>query len=113
MSAALTTDAGGTAPAAPSPRGGERYLTLLTWSFTFFNSVRVLAYGPTMATIWASGSSDQHSLLTWLTWLGANATMAAWLYEQNGRRMNPAITVNVCNAVLCAATSLLIVFFRF
>lgn len=94
-------------------RRRARHLTLLTWAFTFFNTVRVLAYLPTMASIWASGSSDQHSLLTWLTWLGANATMAAWLYEQQGHRLNRAIAVNIGNATMCAATVGLIAWFRF
>lgn len=91
----------------------ERYLALLTWSFTLFNSVRVLSYVPTMLTIWQSGNSDQHSLLTWVTWLGANATMAAWLYEHNGQRVNRAILVNIGNATMCAATTVLIAWFRF
>jgi hypothetical protein len=112
VSAALMGNASSTTPAA-GPRGRERYLTLLTWAFTLFNSVRVLSYLPTMATIWASGSSDQHSLLTWLTWLGANATMAAWLYEHQGQRLNRAILVNIGNAAMCAATVLLIAWFRF
>lgn len=99
----------------PAPRQlpRERYVALLTWAFTLFNSVRVLSYLPTMLTIWHSGSSDQHSLWTWLTWLGANATMAAWLYEHNGRRLNRAIVVNIGNAAMCAATTLLIAWFRF
>lgn len=100
-----------TAAVRPSLR--QRYVLLLTWAFTLFNTVRVLAYVPTMATIWQSGSSDQHSLLTWITWLGANATMAAWLYEHDGQRLNRAILVNIGNAAMCGATTLLIAWFRF
>ena len=59
-----------------------------------------------------SGNSSQHSLLTWVTWVGANTTMAAWLYEQNGRRMNRAVAVNACNSLMCIATSILIVAYR-
>jgi hypothetical protein len=88
------------------------YLSVLTWLFTLFNSVRVLAYVPTLLAIFASGDSSQHSLLTWLTWVGANATMAAWLYEHNGRRLNRAILVNFCNSLMCLATSILIVAYR-
>ncbi len=91
----------------------QRYLALLTWAFTLFNSVRVLSYVPTMLTIWHSGNSDQHSLLTWLTWLGANATMAAWLYEHNGQHVNRAILVNIGNAAMCGLTTLMITWFRF
>jgi hypothetical protein len=96
--------------AAHSARTG--YLQLLTWLFTLFNSVRVLAYLPTIWAIFVSGDASQHSLLTWLTWAGANATMAAWLYEHNGQRMDRAIAVNVCNTVMCLLTAGLIVAFR-
>jgi hypothetical protein len=99
--------------AAPAPAPRAPYLALLTWAFTLFNSVRVLSYLPTLASIWHSGQSDQHSLLTWLTWVGANATMAAWLYEHNGGRMNRAVLVNIGNAAMCAATVALIAWFRF
>lgn len=97
-------------PPASSRRSG--YMTALVWSFTFFNSLRVLAYLPTMVSIWQTGQSDQHSLLTWLTWVGANVTMAAWLYEQNGGHLNRAVMVNVCNAAMCTATVALIAWFR-
>lgn len=84
------------------------YLSVLTWAFTMFNSVRMVAYLPTIWAIHASGDSSQHSLWTWCTWLGANATMAAWLYEQNGRRLGRAVIVNVGNATMCAVTVVLI-----
>ena len=88
------------------------YLTVLTWLFTLLNSVRVLAYLPNLLAIVTSGDSSQHSLLTWVTWVGANATMAAWLYEHNGRQLNRAIAVSVCNSLMCLATSILIVAYR-
>ena len=59
------------------PQASGVYLAALTWLFTLFNSVRVLAYLPTLLAIFTSGDSSQHSLLTWVTWVGANATMAA------------------------------------
>jgi hypothetical protein len=96
----------------PAPAKGGLYLTVLTWAFTLFNSLRVASYLPTLWVIHASGNSDQHSLVTWLTWFGANATMAAWLYEQNERRVNRAVTVNIGNAAMCLATLLLIVAHR-
>jgi hypothetical protein len=86
----------------------NRYLTLLCWAFTLFNSVRLLSYLPTMWAIQASGDSSQHSLWTWCTWLGANVTMAAWLYEQNGQRLSRAVAVNLGNASMCTATVALI-----
>jgi hypothetical protein len=96
------------APALPALSAREVYLALLSWAFTLFNSVRVLSYLPTLWAIHQSGDSSQHSLVTWLTWLGANVTMALWLYEHNGQRCNRAVMVNVGNAVMCLATSVLI-----
>lgn len=98
--------------AMPARRTQSAYMALLTWLFTLFNSVRVLAYVPTLWTIHASGDSSQHSLITWAIWLGANATMAAWLYEHNGRRLNRAIAVNIGNAAMCLCTSALILLYR-
>lgn len=95
-------------PAARHPL----YLALLTWSFTLFSSVRVFADLPTIAAIVRSGDAGQHSLWTWLTWLGANATMAAWLYEHNGQRVNKAIAVNAANAAMCAVTAGVILLHR-
>jgi hypothetical protein len=101
-----------TASVAAPPSASTMYLAVLTWLFTVFNSVRVLAYLPTLWAILNSGNSNQHSLLTWITWVGANATMAAWLYEHNGRRVNRAIAVNLCNTLMCVTTSIVIVVYR-
>ncbi len=87
-------------------------LQALTWAFAFFNSVRVLAYLPTAWAIFASGDSSQHSLWTWFTWLGANATMAAWLHEHNGHRVDKAVVVNIGNALMCLATLIVILAYR-
>jgi hypothetical protein len=103
----------GTGAAQPAATPRQTYLTLLTWAFTLFNSVRVFSYLPTLWAIHASGDSSQHSLITWLTWLGANVTMALWLYEHNGQRCNRAVMVNISNAVMCLATSALIAWHRF
>lgn len=94
--------------AAPERTPRRAYLTALTWTFTLFNSLRAIAYLPTIWAIHASGDSSQHSLWTWCTWLGANATMAAWLYEQNGQRWGRAVIVNSINAAMCAFTVLMI-----
>jgi len=88
------------------------YLAVLTWAFTLFSSLRVVSYLPTMWAIQASGDSSQHSLWTWLTWLGGNLTMAAWLYEHNGQRLDRAAIVNLVNATMCAGTVVLIVAHR-
>jgi hypothetical protein len=97
---------------APLTVGRPVYLAVLTWAFTLFNSLRAVSYLPTMWAIQASGESSQHSLWTWCTWLGANVTMAAWLYEQNGQRLGRAVIVNIGNATMCAVTVALIVAHR-
>lgn len=103
----------GRAAAQPAASARKVYLALLTWAFTLFNSVRVFSYLPTLWAIHTSGDSGQHSLVTWLTWLGANVTMALWLYEHSGQSCNRAVMVNVGNAVMCLATSVLIAWHRF
>lgn len=101
---------GDTATPASASRPGARhtYLAVLTWAFTLFSSLRAVSYLPTMWAIQASGDSSQHSLWTWGTWLGANLTMAAWLYENNGQRLGRAVVVNLGNATMCAVTVMLI-----
>lgn len=88
------------------------YLSALSWAFTLFNSLRVVSYLPTMWAIHTSGDSSQHSLWSWCAWLGANLTMSAWLYEQNGRRLNRAVIVNIGNATMCVLTMMLIAVHR-
>jgi hypothetical protein len=99
--------------AVPGMRTRVRYITVLAWSFALFSTLRMLAYLPTLWAIYASADSQQHSAFTWLTWFGANATMAAWLFEQDGRRVTRAVAVNACNGVMCLATLLLILAYRF
>ena len=96
-----------------SPSSAQRalYLRTLAWAFTLFSSGRMLAYVPTMWAIYSHGDASQHSLLTWLTWLGANTTMAAWIYEQNGQRFSSVVGINISNAVMCLATATLIAVF--
>jgi hypothetical protein len=105
------------APHAVARRQGrfaarDAYLRLLTLAFALFSSVRVVAYLPTIWAIHQSGETSQHSIWTWVTWAGANMTMAAWLYEQNDQRLNRAIVVSLCNAAMCAAITALIAFHR-
>lgn len=89
------------------------YLNLLAWAFTLLNSARVLSYLPTLWALTQSGDSSQHSLWTWGLWFGANVTMAAWLYEQQGQRWSRAVAVNVVNASMCATTFVVIAALRF
>lgn len=90
----------------------KRHLSLLSGSFALFNSLRIVAYLPTLLAIQSSGHADQHSLFTWLTFLGANLTMALWLHEQNGGRMNRAVAVNAFNALMCGAIAASIAWLR-
>jgi hypothetical protein len=93
-------------------RARDLYLSLLGGAFALFNSIRVLAYLPMILALAASGDSSQHSVLTWLAFLGGNITMALWLWEQNGRRCNRAIAVSVGNALMCLAILLVIAWTR-
>ncbi|MBT9595867.1 MAG: hypothetical protein IV094_07780 [Vitreoscilla sp.] len=90
----------------------RRSLYLLSGSFALFNSLRIVAYLPTLVAIQSSGHADQHSLFTWLTFLGANLTMALWLHEQNGGRINRAVAVNAFNALMCGAIAASIAWLR-
>ena len=112
MSQAQGQRAGGLISAESASRARENYLRLLAWAFTLFSSVRILGYLPTAWAILASGSSQQHSLLTWAIWISSNMTMAAWLYEDNGRRLNRAIVVNIGNALMCLVILALVAFYR-
>jgi hypothetical protein len=110
------------APAAGPPALGAHtsahlprrstYLLLLAWAFGFFNAVRLLTYLPTIVSIHTSGQSDQHSLLTWLAWFGANLTMGLWLHEGACRRLDGATALNVGNALMCLLTSVVICWYR-
>jgi hypothetical protein len=104
-------------PSADSDRRGvsgprTAYLKLLPFAFSLFSSVRVGAYLPTIWAIHQTADASQHSILTWLTWAGANVTMAAWLYEENNQRTNRAIAISLCNAAMCAATTAVIAYYR-
>lgn len=98
---------------ARTPSLRRVYLDVLALAFALFGSARLLAYLPTLWAIHASGDSTQHSLWTWFCWFGANLTMAAWVYEQNGHRCDRVVGLNLGNALMCAATIVLIVVYRF
>ena len=91
------------APRSLSTRTSLRvhYRTVLGWAFALSSAVRVIAYLPTLWAIQSQADSSQHSLFTWVTWLGANATMAAWLCEENGGRWSKPALVSACNAGMC------------
>lgn len=95
-------------PGPPSP-GRTLYLRVVTWSFAFFNSIRVLAYLPTLWTLAHSADSSQQSLWTWCTWFFAHVTMSLWLIERNGSRLDRAALISICNATMCMAVIVLVV----
>ena len=99
-------------PVRSGSLSGGADVTGLNWAFAVLGSTRLLTYLPTLWAIQASGDSRQHSLLTWIAWVASNATMAAWLFEHNGRRINKAIAVTAGNAVMCGAACVLIVYYR-
>ncbi len=99
-------------PHAPSAPWRAWYLRALTWAFMLLTAARLIAYMPTVLSIIHSRDSQQHSLWTWLIWVGANLTMAAWLYEHNGQRVDKAIGVSLANAAACGFTTLVILWYR-
>lgn len=88
------------------------YGRLVTWAFTLFQSARIIAYLPTMGAVYAAGHSYEHSLLTWVTWLGANLSMTCWLFEQTGHVITKAVVINACNTTMCFATLVVIALHR-
>lgn len=102
--AAATISTSGTRiPSQPLAITRTPYLAALEALFTLFSSARVLAYLPTIWAVMSTGDSSQHSLWTWLTFFGGNATMAVWLWENNGRHCNAAIAASGGNALMCLA----------
>lgn len=99
--------------AAPPRTWRSAYLRALTWAFMLLTAARLAAYAPTVWAIVLMRDSRQHSLWTWLIWVGANATMAAWMYEHNGHRIDKAIGVCIANALACLLTAGVILWFRF
>jgi hypothetical protein len=96
---------------APAPRP-SLFTRVVHWTFSLFSSLRAISYVPTLWAIYDSANSSQYSLLTWFTFVGANASMAAWLFEKNGRKVDRAVVVSACNAFLCLVTCLMIAWYR-
>jgi len=90
----------------------ERYVRALGWLFVAFNFARVLTYLPSIWLVHASGDSSQHSAVTWMTWVGANLTMLAWLYEQNGRRIDRSVLATGVNTAMCISMLAVILWVR-
>lgn len=90
----------------------RQYRFTLNWVNNAFGSLRVFTYVPTILTLWASADSNQYNLLTWCTWVLANASLTASIYEQNGRKVDNFVIVNICNTFMCSATAAVIFYLR-
>ncbi len=88
------------------------YRACLAWAFTAFNTTRVLTFLPLLWAIHEAGDSSQHSLLTWITWLGANLTTVLWLYECGGRRIDRVLLFSLGNAGMCALGIAVVIWYR-
>jgi len=82
--------------------GSSFYATVLSWAFLATNSIRVLAYLPTIKKLLrAEATADCQSQLTWLLWAAANVTLAMHLFESNLREINEMILITGANALMC------------
>jgi hypothetical protein len=78
------------------------YATVLSWAFLATNSVRVVAYLPTIKKLLrAEATADCQSQLTWLLWSASNLTLALHLFESNHRQINEMILITSGNALMC------------
>lgn len=108
----------GSAGRAPGPAGRDGavaaspYRRRLLVAFATFNVLRVVSYLPTLWAIHASGDSSQHSMWTWFIWCGSNLLTGLWLCECNGGRPDRAAAVLLVNAALCAASLLMVAWYR-
>jgi hypothetical protein len=67
---------------------------------------------PTLPAIVESADSSRHSLVTWLVWVGANLTTAAWLHAHNGRRLDCTVALGLINGPMYLCAAGLIVMYR-
>lgn len=78
------------------------YAVGLSWAFLATNTVRVLAYLPTIKKLLHEDvTADCQSQLTWLLWATSNVTLALHLFESNHREFNEMILITSGNALMC------------
>jgi hypothetical protein len=78
------------------------YAAGLSWAFLATNSMRILAYLPTIKKLLREeATADCQSQLTWLLWSASNVTLALHLFESNHRQLNEMILITSGNAVMC------------
>ena len=85
---------------------------VLKWTTNLTSSLRVITYAPTILTLFASADSTQYNLLSWSTWVIANASLTASLYDQNGRKFDYMIQINCCNTFMSLVTAAVIFYLR-
>jgi hypothetical protein len=89
------------------------YLNLLSATFVFWNSVRILTYVPTILKLKKSGASARdYSLATWASWVLSNGFFALYLWEQSRRELNEMVILNCGNTLMCLVTCYYIVKLR-
>lgn len=85
------------------------YMRTLAAAFVFWNSVRILTYLPTMRLLVRRGASGRdYSVLTWASWTCSNGTLALYLFEVGGHRIDSLVVLNGGNALMCMLTCALI-----
>jgi hypothetical protein len=78
------------------------YAVGLSWAFLATNSMRILAYLPTIKKLLREDvTADCQSQLTWLLWSASNLTLALHLFESNHRQLNEMILIASGNALMC------------
>jgi hypothetical protein len=91
----------------------DTYLTILTVTFTAFQTARIFSYFPTILLLLKPGASAKsYSLLTWGTWVGANSTQSLLIYEQTQSLTNPIVLTNAFNTLMNLVVMALIVWVR-
>jgi fatty acid desaturase len=78
-------------------------------AFCFFNIMRVFTYIPTIKKLMQPGcTGDGQSLLTWITWICANATLGLHLYVIAGYHVNDVVWLSVGNVIMCTICAVLV-----
>ncbi|OZI31095.1 hypothetical protein CAL29_24480 [Bordetella genomosp. 10] len=99
-------------PMTPATATRGIYRRCLSRLTNFFGAIRVVTYVPTILALCESGNSSQYSIATWLLWIAANVTMTVSLWEQNDRKPNNLIVINLFNTMMCLITIGFIAYFR-
>lgn len=94
------------------PNEPTAYQRILKWVTNVSGSIRVFTYIPTILTLLATADSRSYNLVTWCAWVFANASMTLSIYEASGRKVDHFVLVNICNTLMCLATTLVILYLR-